>query len=222
VRKAIAAAMVESAFTAPHATEWVTCDVTRSVRLLESIRQEREFRDLRLSPLLLVLRAALIAIARHPEINARWDGAANEIVQFPNVNLGIAAATPRGLVVPNIPAAQRHSFGELAGALATLVEDARAGKTKPDRMVGGTFTVTNIGVFGVDGATPILNPGEAAILCVGRIREQPWVHRRRVKVRHTMTLSMSFDHRLVDGELGSKVLADIASILEEPARALIC
>jgi pyruvate dehydrogenase E2 component (dihydrolipoamide acetyltransferase) len=220
VRRRTAEAMIASAFTAPHVTEWLTVDVTRTLRLLDGLRADRQFAGLRLSPLVLVVRATLHAIARYPQINARWDADSNEIVQFENVNLGIAAATPRGLIVPNIRAAQRLSFRDLAEALATLTADAREGKTELVQMKGGTFTITNIGVFGVDGGTPILNPGEAGILCLGRIRKQPWAHKGHVRLRDVTTLAMSFDHRLIDGELGSRVLAHIAQILENPGQAL--
>ncbi|MFG2658572.1 dihydrolipoamide acetyltransferase family protein [Streptomyces sp. NPDC048425] len=216
VRKHIAEAMVESAFTAPHATEWVTVDVTRSLKLLERARADKAFAGVRLTPLCLVIKAALTAIARHPEINAKWDAAAGEIAQYSDINLGIAAATPRGLIVPNIAAAQRLSLREIALALTDLIEQARAGRTPPERMRNGTFTITNIGVFGIDGGTPILNPGEAAILCFGQVRRTPREHKGRVRLRDTTTLAMSFDHRLVDGELGSLVLRDIARFLERP------
>ncbi|WP_371105949.1 MULTISPECIES: dihydrolipoamide acetyltransferase family protein [Streptomyces] len=216
VRKHTAEAMVKSAFTAPHVTEWVTVDVTRSLKLLKRARADKAFDGVRLTPLCLVLKAALTAIARHPGINAKWDAEAGEIVQYPDVNLGVAAATPRGLIVPNIAAAQRLSLREIALALTDLVEQARAGKTPPERMRNGTFTITNIGVFGIDGGTPILNPGEAAILCFGQVRRTPWEHKGRIRLRDTTTLALSFDHRLVDGELGSLVLRDIARFLERP------
>ncbi|MGY0064364.1 dihydrolipoamide acetyltransferase family protein [Streptomyces sp. LZ34] len=216
VRKHTAEAMVKSAFTAPHVTEWVTVDVQRSLKLLERARAEKAFGSVRLTPLCLVIKAALTAIARHPEINAKWDAAAGEIVQYSDVNLGIAAATPRGLIVPNIAAAQRLSLREIASALTDLIDQARAGKTPPERMRNGTFTITNIGVFGIDGGTPILNPGEAAILCFGQVRRTPWEHKGRIRLRETATLTLSFDHRLVDGELGSLVLRDIARFLERP------
>ncbi|MGW6751730.1 dihydrolipoamide acetyltransferase family protein [Streptomyces sp. NPDC055006] len=216
VRKHIAEAMVESAFTAPHATEWVTVDVTRSLKLLQRARADKAFAGVRLTPLCLVIKAALTAIARHPEINAKWDAAAGEILQYSDINLGIAAATPRGLIVPNIAAAQRLSLREIALALTDLIDQARAGRTPPERMRNGTFTITNIGVFGIDGGTPILNPGEAALLCFGQVRRTPWEHKGRVRLRDTTTLAMSFDHRLVDGELGSLVLRDIARFLERP------
>ncbi|MGW7689812.1 dihydrolipoamide acetyltransferase family protein [Streptomyces asiaticus] len=216
VRKHTAEAMVKSAFTAPHVTEWVTVDVTRSLKLLKRARADKAFDGVRLTPLCLVLKAALTAIARHPGINAKWDAEAGEIVQYSDVNLGIAAATPRGLIVPNIAAAQRLSLREIALALTDLVDQARAGKTPPERMRNGTFTITNIGVFGIDGGTPILNPGEAAILCFGQVRRTPWEYKGRIRLRDTTTLALSFDHRLVDGELGSLVLRDIARFLERP------
>jgi len=220
VRKRTAEAMVASAFTAPHVTIWLSADVTRTIKLLDRIRADRKFADLSLSPMILIMRAALLAIGRNPQINAAWDAANGNIVQHADVNLGIAAATPRGLIVPNIPAAQNMPFRELAEALTTLIKTARSGQTRPGEMTGGTFTITNIGVFGVDGGTPILNPGEAAILCVGQIRKQPWAHKGKVRLRDVTTLALSFDHRLVDGELGSRVLADIAGLLERPDEAL--
>jgi len=216
VRKATAQAMVASAFSAPHVTEWVTVDVTRTVKLVRKLRDLPDFADTKVSPLLVVARALLVAIARHPEINASWDEANQEIVIHDRINLGIAAATPRGLVVPNVKDAGGKSLTALAQALTVLVATARDGRTTPADMAGGTVTITNVGVFGVDGGTPILNPGEAAILAFGAIREQPWVHKGKVKPRQVTTLSLSFDHRMVDGELGSRVLADVAQMLERP------
>jgi 2-oxoisovalerate dehydrogenase E2 component (dihydrolipoyl transacylase) len=221
VRKMTAQAMVQSAFTAPHVTEWVTIDVTRSMELAARLGAMRETQQLRISPLLLVAKALLLAVRRHPEINASWDDAAQEIVVKHRVNLGIAAATPRGLVVPNIKAADRMTLPELAEALDHLVETARAGKTPPADMQGGTITITNVGVFGVDSGTPILNPGEAAILALGAIRELPWVVDGQVVPRQVTQLALSFDHRLVDGELGSRFLMDIARLLEAPDLALV-
>ncbi|CAN5231602.1 dihydrolipoamide acetyltransferase family protein [soil metagenome] len=220
VRKATAAAMVSSAFTAPHVTEWVTVDVTETLTLLEQLRRDRAFTDARLTPLVLIARATLSALRTHPQINATWDADANEIVQYRDVNLGVAAATPRGLLVPNIKAAQTLSTRDLCDALDALITDARAGRTTPEAMSRGTFTITNIGVFGIDGGTPILNPGEAGILCVGQIVRRPWEYRGEVALRSVCTLAMSFDHRLVDGQLGSQVLAHIARLLENPALAL--
>ncbi|MFJ9129963.1 dihydrolipoamide acetyltransferase family protein [Streptomyces sp. NPDC102340] len=220
VRKATAQAMVNSKFTAPHVTEFVTIDVTRTMKLVEELKGDKDMAGLRVNPLLLISKALLVAIKRNPEVNAAWDEANQEIVQKHYVNLGIAAATPRGLIVPNIKDAQAKTLPELASALGDLVSTAREGKTSPAAMQGGTVTITNVGVFGVDTGTPILNPGESAILAVGAIKLQPWVHKGKVKPRQVTTLALSFDHRLVDGELGSKVLADVAAILERPKRLL--
>ncbi|UIX32562.1 dihydrolipoamide acetyltransferase family protein [Streptomyces sp. GQFP] len=220
VRKATAAAMVGSAFTAPHVTEFVTVDVTRTLKLVEELKQDKEMQGVRVNPLLLIAKALLVAIRRNPDVNASWDEANQEIVLKHYVNLGIAAATPRGLIVPNIKDAHEKTLPQLAAALAELVSTARDGKTSPGAMQSGTVTITNVGVFGVDTGTPILPPGESAILAVGAIRLQPWVHKGKVKPRQVTTLALSFDHRLVDGELGSKVLADVAAILEQPKKLI--
>ncbi|GAA1186563.1 dihydrolipoamide acetyltransferase family protein [Kitasatospora gansuensis] len=221
VRKATAQAMVASAFTAPHVTEFIQVDVTRTMKLVRELKASGELGEgVRVSPLLLVARALLTAIKRHPEINAAWDEANQEIVLKGQVNLGIAAATPRGLLVPNIKDAGSKTLPQLATALGELTDVARQGKTSPADLSGGTVTITNVGVFGVDTGTPILNPGEAAILAFGAVRELPWVHKGKVVPRLVTTLALSFDHRLVDGELGSKVLADTAAVLERPKRLI--
>ncbi|MFC5801091.1 dihydrolipoamide acetyltransferase family protein [Streptomyces formicae] len=220
VRKATAAAMVGSAFTAPHVTEFITVDVTRTMKLVEELKSDKDMAGLRVNPLLLIAKALLVAIRRNPEVNAAWDEANQELVLKHYVNLGIAAATPRGLIVPNIKDAHDKTLPQLAEALGELVATAREGKTTPAAMQGGTVTITNVGVFGVDTGTPILNPGESAILAVGAIKLQPWVHKGKVKPRQVTTLALSFDHRLVDGELGSKVLADVAAVLENPKRLI--
>jgi len=221
VRKATAAAMVASAFTAPHVTEFLTLDVTRTVKLVARLKELPDYADVKVSPLLLVAKALMLAVAKHPEVNASWDEAAQEIVIHGPVNLGIAAATPRGLVVPNIKGAEQLSLRELAAALGELTATARAGKTALEDLTGGTITITNVGVFGVDTGTPILNPGEAAILAFGAIKQQPWVHKGKIKPRWVSTLGLSFDHRLVDGELGSKFLRDIGRVLEDPVASLV-
>jgi 2-oxoisovalerate dehydrogenase E2 component (dihydrolipoyl transacylase) len=221
VRKMTAQAMVSSAFTAPHVTEWVTVDVTRTMELVERLKADRDWQGVRVSPLLVVMKALLLATKRNPEVNAAWDEAAQEIVVKHYVNLGIAAATPRGLVVPNIKDADAMSLRELADALSALVDTARAGRTQPAEMAGGTMTITNVGIFGVDSGTPILNPGESVILCFGQVRPMPWVHEGELTVRQVTQLAISFDHRLIDGQLGSMFLADIARVLEDPATALL-
>jgi pyruvate dehydrogenase E2 component (dihydrolipoamide acetyltransferase) len=220
VRKHTAAAMVASAFTAPHVTEFLTVDVTRMMKLRARLAARPELAGLKISPLLFVAKALLLAVRRHPMVNSSWDDAAQEIVVKDYVNLGIAAATPRGLVVPNIKDAGRLSLAELAGALAELTETARAGRTAPAEMTGGTITITNVGVFGVDTGTPILNPGESAILAFGAVREMPWVHKGKVVPRQVTQLALSFDHRIVDGELGSRFLADVGALLSDPGTAL--
>jgi 2-oxoisovalerate dehydrogenase E2 component (dihydrolipoyl transacylase) len=220
VRKLMAEAMVSSAFTIPHVTEWVEVDVTRSVKLVDRLRQTPGFTQARVSPLLLVARAVLAAIKVVPDINACWvdDGPSGPQVAYPDVvNLGIAAATPRGLVVPNVKGADRLSLPELAVALGELVATAKAGRTTPADMTGGTFTITNIGVFGIDGGTPIINPGEGAILAVGAFREKPWVHKGRVRARTVAQLTVSFDHRFIDGGTGARFLAAVAAVLNDPA-----
>jgi len=221
VRKRTAEAMVASAFTAPHVTVFHTVDVTRTMKLVARLREEREFADVRVTPLLITAKALLLAVRRHPEINASWDESAQEIVYKHYVNLGIAAATPRGLVVPNIKDAHRMGLHDLAEGIADLTSTARAGKTSPTDMSDGTITITNVGVFGIDTGTPILNPGEAAILAFGAIRQQPWVHKGKIKPRYVTQLALSFDHRLVDGELGSRVLADVAAVLADPSQGLV-
>jgi pyruvate dehydrogenase E2 component (dihydrolipoamide acetyltransferase) len=218
VRKLTAEAMVASAFTAPHVTVFLTVDVTRSMRLAAKLRDALP--GMKVSPLLLVARALIAAVRRNPGVNAVWDAEAGEIVVKRYVNLGIAAATPRGLMVPNVKDAERLTLAELAAALTSLVTVAKEGRTPPAELTGGTITITNVGVFGVDSGTPILNPGEAAILCFGAVREQPWVHKGKVRPRQVTQLSLSFDHRLVDGELGSKFLADVGAALEDPDKLI--
>ncbi|MFB9743925.1 dihydrolipoamide acetyltransferase family protein [Pseudonocardia sulfidoxydans] len=220
VRKATAAAMVSSAFTAPHVTEFLSVDVTATLALRDRLRGGREFRDVRLTPLAFVAKAVCLAAKRTPSVNATWDADAGEIVYHGAMHLGIAAATPRGLVVPKIRDADLLDLRGLADGLAELTATARSGKTPPSDLVGGTFTITNVGVFGVDTGTPIINPGEAAILAVGAIKPMPWVVDGELAVRTVCQLSLSFDHRLVDGEQGSRFLADVGALLEDPGVAL--
>ena len=221
VRKRTAEAMVRSAFTAPHVTVFHTLDVTPTMDLVAKLKEDREFSDVRVTPLLIAAKALLFAIRRHPEVNASWDEERQEIVYKHYVNLGIAAATPRGLIVPNIKDAHRYDLHTLAQELQDLTAEARNGTTSPGAMQDGTITITNVGVFGIDTGTPILNPGEAAILAFGAVREQPWVHEGEIKIRWVTQLALSFDHRLVDGELGARVLADVATVLADPTKALV-
>jgi 2-oxoisovalerate dehydrogenase E2 component (dihydrolipoyl transacylase) len=220
VRKHTAAAVAGSAFTAPHVTEFLQIDATETMVATARLRSLPEFAEVRVSPLLFVAKALMIAAARHPMINSSWDEETQEIVIRHYVNLGIAAATDRGLVVPNIRDAHALSLPDLARALAQLAVTARAGKATPADLRGGTITITNVGVFGVDTGTPILTPGEAAILAFGQVKDAPWVHDGQLAVRKVTTLALSFDHRIVDGDLGSAVLRDVGAMLEDPLRML--
>ena len=220
-----AQAMVQSAFTAPHVTEWITVDVTKTMELVENLKAGQGVPRGQGDPTARPGQGPVLAIARNPGMNAVWDEAAQEIVVKRYVNLGIAAATPRGLLVPNIKDAHTMTMRQLAEAIGALTATAREGRTQPAEMSGGTITITNVGVFGVDSGTPIINPGESAIVCFGTIRKQPWVVTNaagdELAIRHVTQLAVSFDHRLIDGELGSRFLADVAAILEDPARGLV-
>ncbi|WP_285138286.1 dihydrolipoamide acetyltransferase family protein [Microbacterium sp. lyk4-40-TSB-66] len=221
VRKHTAAAMVNSAFTAPHATTFLTVDVTATTELLASLKHDRALDGHRIGVLAIVAKAVCLALGRTPSLNAKWDEPAGEIALHHYVNLGIAAATDRGLVVPVIPDAERLPLVDLADAIADLAATARAGRTAPAAMTGGTFSITNVGVFGVDAGTPILNPGEAGILAVGAVRRTPWEHHGEIALRDVVTLSLSFDHRLVDGAEAARFLTDVAGVLREPGRAML-
>lgn len=220
VRKATAAAMVSSAFTAPHVTEFLTVDVTPMMQLRARLREAPAFRGVKITPLAFAAKAVCLAARRTPDVNATWDEARGEIVYKDYVHLGIAAATPRGLVVPKVRDADRMTLRELAEALEALAGTAREGRTAPADMLGGTITITNVGVFGVDTGTPIINPGESAILALGAIRDMPWVVDGAVVPRKVCQLALSFDHRVVDGQQGSQFLADVGAILADPALAI--
>ncbi|MCA1780622.1 MAG: dihydrolipoamide acetyltransferase family protein [Dermatophilaceae bacterium] len=229
VRKMMAQAMVGSAFGAPHVTEWVTIDVTKTMELVADLKTDKSFRDVKVTPMLILAKAMCLAVRRHPLVNSTWDEDAQEIVVKHYVNLGFAAATPRGLVVPNVKDADSMSLRELGEAIAALTETAREGRTQPADMSDGTITITNVGVFGVDLGTPIINPGESAIMAFGAVRRMPWVVEtesgsgvtEEIVPRWVSQLALSFDHRHIDGELGSRFLADVASILADPARAML-
>ena len=217
VRKATAEAMVRSISASPQATVFVTIDVTATVDLVSQLRQRTAQK---INVLAMTAKAVCLALADHPTLNSKWDDEAQEIVEFGYVNLGIAVATPRGLMVPNIPDADLLTLSELTTAIANLAETARAGATTPKALSGGTISITNVGVFGVDAGTPILNPGEAAILALGVARRRPWEYRNEIALRDVLTLSLTFDHRLVDGEQGAKFLVDVGAILSNPGIAL--
>jgi pyruvate dehydrogenase E2 component (dihydrolipoamide acetyltransferase) len=226
VRKVMAETMVRSAFSAPHATEWITLDVSRTVELVERLRADRAFAGIRVSPTVIVAKAVCLAMRNAPMLNACWlDGAgpddAGEILVRGSINLGIAVATDRGLIVPNIPSAERLSMVEMAQELERVTMTAREGRVQPSEAAGGTFTITNVGVFGVDAGTPILNAGESGILAVGAIQRRPWVAEDdSIVARWVSTLALSFDHRVADGAEASRFLTDVADILRDPATAL--
>jgi 2-oxoisovalerate dehydrogenase E2 component (dihydrolipoyl transacylase) len=218
VRKAIATAMVQSAFSAPHVSVFVDVDATRTMEFVKRLKNSPDFAGVKVSPLLILAKAIIWAVRRNPTVNSTWTD--KEIIVHRYVNLGVAAATPRGLIVPNVKDAQQMSLLELAQSLEQLTLNARDGKTSPAEMTGGTITVTNIGVFGMDTGTPILNPGEVGILALGTIKQKPWVVDGEVRPRFVTTLGASFDHRVVDGDVASRFLADVASVVEEPALLL--
>jgi 2-oxoisovalerate dehydrogenase E2 component (dihydrolipoyl transacylase) len=220
VRKATAAAVVASAFTAPQVTMFLTVDVTPMMELRARLKEQPRFRGLKLTPLAFAARAVCLAARRTAEVNASWDEETGEIVYFEYVHLGIATATPRGLLVPKIHHADRMPLYELAVALDELTSAARDGRTAPADMLGGTITITNIGVLGIDTGTPLLNPGESAILALGAIRDMPWVVDGHVVVRQVCQLALTVDHRVVDGEQGSRFLADVGALLSDPALAI--
>ncbi|HEX9033530.1 MAG TPA: dihydrolipoamide acetyltransferase family protein, partial [Streptosporangiaceae bacterium] len=220
VRKHTAAAMAASAFTAPHVTEFLQIDITATMDAVTRLKSLPEFDGIRVSPLVLVAKALLVAVGRHPMVNSSWDEAAQEIVVKYYVNLGIAATTDRGLVVPSLKDAHALTLPELARALDNLAQNARAGKSTPADLRGGTITITNVGVFGIDTGTPIITPGEAAILAFGQVKDAPWVVGGQLAVRKVCTLALSFDHRIIDGDLGSAVLRDVGAMLTDPLRML--
>ncbi|WP_437583028.1 dihydrolipoamide acetyltransferase family protein [Paramicrobacterium sp. CJ85] len=218
VRKQIAQAMVSSKFSAPHVSVFVDVDATRTMEFVKRLKSSPDFAGVKVSPLLIMARAIVWAVRRNPSVNATWTD--EEIIIHHYVNLGVAAATPRGLIVPNIKEAQSMTLLQLAQSLEQLTLTARDGKTQPAEMQNGTITVTNIGVFGMDTGTPILNPGEVGIVALGTIKQKPWVVDGEVRPRYVTTIGGSFDHRVVDGDVVSRFVADVASIMEEPALLL--
>lgn len=217
VRKATAEAMVASAFSAPHVTEFLSVDVTETMALLERLRTSPRFAGVKLTLTALVAKVVALALARHRTLNSHWDGERGEIVEFGHVNLGIAAATERGLMVPVLHGAQGMDLAGMAREIGELTKAARTGSITPAQLSGGTFSISNVGVFGVDGGTPILPPGQAGILALGQVRRMPWEHRDRIRLRQVMMLSLSFDHRVVDGEQGARFLAEIGQVLGDPS-----
>ena len=216
VRRATAKAMVQSAFTAPHATEFLTVDVTESMELLERMRSHRLLKDLKLNITTLAALVVTRLLKTYPALNSTWDEKADEIIEFGSVNLGMAVASDRGLLVPVLKNAQAKTLPVLAAELSGIILQGREGTLSPAQLTGGTFSITNVGVFGVDAGTPILPPGQAGILALGQVKRRPWEYQDQVALRHTMTLALSFDHRVVDGKEASEFLAGVGSVLEDP------
>ncbi len=221
VLRSMAEAMVQSAFTQPRAAVWVRVDATRTMDLVTSLKQQPNLADVRLSPLTIIALAVCDAARHFPGINSSFDADANEVIVRRSVNLGIAADTPRGLIVPNIKGADQLDLVGMASALTVLVDKARQGTTTPNEMIGTTLSITNVGPFGVDAAIPILPPGTGAILAVGQIAKRPWVVEDEVVVRQVVELALAFDHRQVDGAMASAVLSHIGRFLHDPAPAII-
>jgi len=215
VRKATAKAVTESYTTAPHISVYRQIDATRTMEYIQRLKQHPRFENVRISPLLVLAMAVTQAAINTPQANASWHG--DSYTLHHHVNLGIAAATPRGLLVPNIKNAHELNQLQMAQGIQELTQRARDGKTQPAELSGGTITITNIGVLGLDTGTPILNPGESGIIAFGAIKQQPWVVDGKIEPRWVTTLGGSFDHRIVDGVEAGAFLADVAAILEEPA-----
>ena len=220
VQKHMADAMVRSVATAPQACVFLTVDATPTVELVDRLRHNRRFEGLHVTPLAIVARAVVLALPEHPSLNSSWDDMSDEVVTKRYVNLGIAVAGPRGLVVPNIKDAHDLTLRGLTTALEDLTATARAGRCTAADLREGTITVTNVGVFGVDAGVPILNPGEAAILAVGALQRRPWEFEGELALRHIVTLSLAFDHRLVDGQAASLFLRDVGDVLADPTNLI--
>lgn len=216
VRRATAKAMVQSAFTAPHATEFLTVDVTESMALVERMRTHRLLKDVKLNITTLAALVVTRLLKTYPALNSTWDEKADEIIEFGSVNLGMAVASNRGLLVPVLKNAQAKPLPVLAAELSAMILQGREGTLSPAQLSGGTFSITNVGVFGVDAGTPILPPGQSGILALGQVKRRPWEYQDQVALRHTMTLALSFDHRVVDGKEASEFLAGVGSVLEDP------
>jgi len=225
VRKVTAEAVKTSMDTKALVTAFLTCDVTPTMDLVARLRADRAFRGLRVSPLTVWCKAVTLAMRRTPVVNASWDDETGQIVHHEQVNLGIAAATPRGLMVPVVRDAQDMTMLDLAQELTRIIAVAKEGRLQPADYTGGTFSITNVGVFGLNAGTPVVNRDESAILVLGSIDRRPWVvgtgDDERIVPRWVTTMSLGFDHRLIDGEQGSTFLHDLAEILSDPTAALL-
>lgn len=220
VRKATAQAVAASTAKHVHATEFQTVEVGQTVELVDKLRARKDMRDEKITLTTLVAYYLARVVRRHPVLIARWDDEAGEIVQPTSINLGMAVATPRGLLVPVIRDADQMTIRELASAIRNQAARGRAGSLQPSDFEGGTITLTNVGVFGVNTGTPIINGDESAIVALGSVDRRPWVMGsgadERIEPAWVTTLALSIDHRLIDGEEASKFLADLGAVMNEP------
>lgn len=218
VRGAVADKLSRSRSEIPDATCWVDADATELMAARAAMNAASgPSGGPKVSVLALLARICTAALARYPELNSTVDTAAREIVRLPGVHLGFAAQTERGLVVPVVRDAHTRNAESIGAEIARLTELARTGRLSPAQLTGGTFTLNNYGVFGVDGSTPIINHPEAAMLGVGRIMPKPWVHRGELAVRQVVQLSLTFDHRVCDGGTAGGFLRYVADCVEQPA-----
>jgi 2-oxoisovalerate dehydrogenase E2 component (dihydrolipoyl transacylase) len=218
IRRSIAEKMVRSATSIPHVAEWLTVDATELLHLRDELRAAPEAKEVKISPLAIVVKALTVALRRHPLINSSWDEEAKEIVVRRSYHIGIATDTERGLLVPVVRNADRHTIFDIAREIGRLVAAARDGSIGPGELTGSTITITNVGSFGMEAGTPIINYPECAILAVGVISARPWVVEDRIEPRSVMTLSLSFDHRIVDGAEAGRFLRHLGDLIENPAR----
>jgi pyruvate dehydrogenase E2 component (dihydrolipoamide acetyltransferase) len=220
MRKIIAERMSQSAYTAPHVTITTSVDMSASKALRTELLPIIEKKTgLRLSYTEILLKAVSSCLIKHPSLNARWDN--GEVVLEENTNIGMAVSVKDGLLVPVIFHAQTMGLSELVRAAKEAASKARDNKLKPEDLTGGTFTISNLGMYAVDSFTPIINQPEVAILGVGQIQDKPSVVNGTVEVRPMMTLSLSFDHRVVDGAPAAAFLTDLKSLLEHPYQLLV-
>lgn len=219
VQRMMAESMTKSA-AIPTATEWLEVDVSRTMSFVKRLSERRDFRDIKVSPLLVAAHALVYALQREPRAQAKFNDDGTILIRG-SVNLGVAVDSPRGLVVPHVADAQNLGLLGLAKELNRVIVDARDGKSTPAELMGATVTLTNIGPLGIDAGAPVLPPDQSVIVGLGKIAQRPWVHKGKVKPRWTCTLSITFDHRVLDGAQGSRVLTDMAAVLTDPAVALI-
>ena len=218
IRRTIAERMARSDGEIPHVTEWLQVDATELMKLRDDLRSAPEAEGIKMSPLPVLVKALIAALRRHPWINGSWDAATSEIIVKHAYHIGIATDTERGLLVPVVRDADQLSVFEISREVARLAEAARNGTITPAELTGSTITITNVGSFGMDSGTPIINYPESAILATGAIAKRAWVVNDEVVARDVMTLALSFDHRIIDGAEAGRFLRYLGDLIEKPAR----